>query len=72
MHSNPKKCALGVEITQNRRQNRAEELQNVWNFGAPRAQNLRAIGQRTHGVAAAVDRVGSALTSEEGARQEPR
>ena len=49
-----------------------KELQNFWNFSALRAQNLRAIGQRTHGVAAAVDRVGSALTSEEGARQEPR
>ena len=55
-----------------RRQNRAEGLRNFKHFVAPRAQNLRAIGQRTHGVAAAVDRVGSALQFEEGARQEPR
>ena len=44
------------------RPNRAKELRNSWNFGAPRAQNLRAIGQcalrKPQNFVAAVFRVG--------------
>ena len=36
--SDPKKCAPGVEITQNLRKNFAKELQNFRNFGMPLAE----------------------------------
>ena len=32
-------------------ENRAKDMQNFQNFAAPRAQNLRALGQRAHDVA---------------------
>ena len=44
--SDPKKCAPGVEITQNLRKNFAKELQNFRNFGMPLAEKMRALGQR--------------------------
>ena len=41
-----KKRAFSVHITQILRRSRAKETQNFQNFGAPRAQNLRALDQR--------------------------
>ena len=65
MRRPPNKRASGVEITQTSRRNRAKNLQNFRNFGAPRAQNLRALGRRAllkpQNIVASLHRVGSAL-----------
>ena len=56
-----KKRAVSVHITQSLRRSRAKETQDFQNFGAPRAQNLRALDQRafwnSQNVVAVVHRV---------------
>ena len=67
MRRNAKKCASGVDVTQILRQTRAKKLQNFRKSGAPRAQKLRALGQRAAAHAlknvAEVDRVDNAFRS---------
>ena len=58
------------------RRNRAKKLQNFRNFGAPRAQNLGAFGQRTlrkpQNIVASLHRVGCALYMQKLPRDAPR
>ena len=68
--------ASGVEITQILRRNRAKKLQNFWNFGEPRTQNLRALGPRTlrkpQNTVATLHRVGSALCMQKSPSDAPK
>ena len=63
--SDPKRCASGVEITENLRKNFAKEFQNIRNFGM---LLVRALGQRalrkSRNVAAALGEVENAFGSE--------